>query len=223
MAIEIISPKSETEWADCRYLHREYVNYATAHPILGQYFITQNFSSEVDQMPVGYLPPEGICLVAYKDGIAAGTVALRKFDSESCEMKRLYVRPAMRSGGIARLLIERALTEARHLGYSKMKLDNSKSAMEQANNLYKAMGVLRNSTIQLKFGRRRILHGESTDVTSRWNFWDGCPIFIDPYVSSWSSRKTSWMYFTPRTSFKEIARLITSTAMVAVARPVCPP
>ena len=41
---------------------------------------------------------------------------------------------------MGKLLVEKALDEAKHLGFTKMRLDNSKSAMEKANALYKALG-----------------------------------------------------------------------------------
>lgn len=140
MAIEIIVPANEKQWQECRNLHREYVQIIGEHPLLKPYFSSKNFFTEIESMPQGYQPPDGICLMAYFDHFLAGTVAVRKLDNYTCEMKRLYVRPEARGTGMGKLLVEKALDEAKHLGFTKMRLDNSKSAMEKANALYKALG-----------------------------------------------------------------------------------
>lgn len=91
-------------------------------------------------MPVGYEPPDGICLLAYYKGVAVGTVALRKLDQSLCEMKRLYVKPLARGTGLGKKLVEELMVQGKKLGYSKMRLDNSRSAMAKANELYSALG-----------------------------------------------------------------------------------
>jgi GNAT superfamily N-acetyltransferase len=50
-------------------------------------------------------------------------------------MKRLYVRPAFRSFGMGRLLVERLMDEARLAGYTPMLLDTL-SGIEAACALY---------------------------------------------------------------------------------------
>ena len=91
-------------------------------------------------MPRGYEPPDGICLIAYLNDIAVGTVGLRRLDKEVCEMKRLYVRSQARGAGVGVRLIEKIMEEGRKIGFSKMRLDNSRSAMAEANTLYKGLG-----------------------------------------------------------------------------------
>ncbi len=55
----------------------------------------QGFDREVASLPGAYAPPGGRLALAVLDGEAAGCVALRRFDAERCEAKRLYVRPAV--------------------------------------------------------------------------------------------------------------------------------
>lgn len=74
------------------------------------------------------------------DGEAAvGCVALRRIDAETCEMKRLYVRPSWRGSGIGRALVEMVIGEARKIGYKRMRLDAIRN-MTAAVGLYASMG-----------------------------------------------------------------------------------
>ncbi len=58
----------------------------------------QNFEQELASLPGQYDPPEGRLLIAE----GAGCVALRALDGDTCEMKRLYVRPAYQGTGLGR-------------------------------------------------------------------------------------------------------------------------
>ena len=68
---------------------------------LGVDLCFQNFADELGRLPGDYAPPDGRLYVAWVDAEAAGCVALRRFDSITAEMKRLYVRPPYRGHGIA--------------------------------------------------------------------------------------------------------------------------
>ena len=99
----------------------------------------QAFESELAELPGRYEPPTGRLLLALEDGESAGCVALRKLDQETCEMKRLYVRPAFRGRRIGKALAEAAISQARSIGYVKIYLDTLES-MSEARSLYVTLG-----------------------------------------------------------------------------------
>jgi len=99
----------------------------------------QGFDRELAEMPGRYALPSGRLLLARVDGAVAGCVALRKIDDRSCEMKRLFVRPAFHGRGCGRRLVEALLDEARGAGYRAMRLDTV-PAMQAAIGLYESLG-----------------------------------------------------------------------------------
>lgn len=99
----------------------------------------QNFDTEMKSLPGKYAPPKGRVLLAWSDNQPAGCVALRPIDDTRCEMKRLYVRPEMRSLQLGRRLAESICNEARSIGYRQICLDTLPT-MTSAIRLYSALG-----------------------------------------------------------------------------------
>ncbi len=106
---------------------------------LGLDLAFQGFEREVRDLPGRYASPGGAILLALLDGRPVGCVAFRPFGAGACEMKRLYVRPGARRGGIGRKLALRAIYLAREAGYRRMLLDTM-SDMAEANGLYESLG-----------------------------------------------------------------------------------
>lgn len=102
----------------------------------------QGFAEELAGLPGSYAPPRGRLLVARVGDEAAGCVALRPLADGACEMKRLFVRPAFRGGGVGKQLAEAILAEARQIGYTVMRLDTVPK-LAAATRLYESVGFVR--------------------------------------------------------------------------------
>jgi GNAT superfamily N-acetyltransferase len=147
MVVRLVEPDSDERWAAARQIVEEYA--ASLQLDLG----FQGFDDEVRNLPREYGPPRGALLLAERDAAGGGQapvlrgtevvgcVALRPFGDGVCEMKRLYVRPSGRGGGVGRALAEAIIARGRQLGYRRMRLDTLPS-MTEARALYAALGFV---------------------------------------------------------------------------------
>lgn len=124
---------SEKRLEQVRQLFKEY------QAFLGFNLCFQGFEAELAGLPGAYGPPSGRLILALKGDEAVGCVALKKINGAVCEMKRLYLRPALQGKGIGRKLAEAIVWEARLIGYSRMRLDTVPK-LTTAIAMYRRMG-----------------------------------------------------------------------------------
>ena len=106
---------------------------------LGEHTCAARFEKSVDELRTAYAQPDACFILAMWEGMVSGCVAMRRLDAETCEMKRLYVRPSFRGLAIGRLLVEVLIGRARATGYKTMRLDTL-STLKTAIRLYEALG-----------------------------------------------------------------------------------
>lgn len=99
----------------------------------------QKFHEEISDLPAQYSGPDGCIILSCENDKPFGCVAVRKFENDICEMKRLYIPKTHRGRGIGRELAVRIISKAKELGYKKMRLDTLET-MQEAISLYKTLG-----------------------------------------------------------------------------------
>ena len=134
--MHIVEANSHEDIDHARTLFKEY------EAGLGISLCFQHFDHELRNLPGDYAPPDGRLLLAKDDDQIAGCVAMRKIRPGVCEMKRLFVRPAYRSTGLGRVLVNAIIAEARKLGYTHMRLDTLPGRMDKAIALYRSIGFV---------------------------------------------------------------------------------
>ena len=106
---------SSAQFAAARVLIEEYA--AQIGPQMHVDLGFQNFAAELKQLPKMYGPPSGCLILASRDDRWVGCCAVRRFDDDACEMKRLYVRPSARGANLGYRLAQSVMVKARTLGY----------------------------------------------------------------------------------------------------------
>lgn len=135
--MQIVTAHSPRHFDAARTLFQEYAK------SLGVDLCFQGFDAELATVDRMYAPPGGSLLLAIDGNVFAGCVAVRALagahEAATCEMKRLYVRPAYRGTGLGRRLAEEVLHAGRRLGYARIVLDTL-ATMDRARALYGLLG-----------------------------------------------------------------------------------
>ena len=89
--------------------------------------------------PADFAPPAGAFLVGYVDGEPVCSGGIKRLDDEAAEIKRMYVVPAARGRGVARLLLDALEDTAYDRGYRVVRLDTG-PRQQHAMALYASAG-----------------------------------------------------------------------------------
>ena len=118
MSVRVVQAKAAEDWVDVERLIRAYL---AGLPFEVDF---QDVDRELAELPTEYgLPSGAALLVRADDGAAVGVVGVRRLDDADAELKRMYLDPPVRGGGLGRALGEVAVTSARALGYRRVLLD----------------------------------------------------------------------------------------------------
>ena len=111
--------------------------------------------------PADFAPPHGTFLVGFDDDgapVCAGGV--KRLDDDAAEIKRMYVVPAARGRGLARVLLGALEDAAFRLGYGTVRLDtgplqpNAQRLYESAG--YRAIGNFNANPVAAYWGEKRL-------------------------------------------------------------------
>ena len=130
---EYVYVDTDEEYAAAADLFREYATWLNID--LG----FQKFDEELLNLKNIYAPPQGKIILSKTENEFAGCIAIRKIDSVTAELKRMYVKPVFQHKGIGTGLLNKALLQANEFGYKKIRLDTL-SNMIPAIDLYKKNG-----------------------------------------------------------------------------------
>jgi putative acetyltransferase len=133
MDLDIREAKSRADVASVRELWHEYWE------SFGLPMDFQGFGQELEGLPGVYVAKGGVLLLAVYQEHPAGTIALRRLDPASGEVKRLYLRPQFRGHGLGRRLLKAVIDRASTLGYQSLCADTL-PVMKEALSLYERAG-----------------------------------------------------------------------------------
>ena len=82
----------------------------------------------------------GALLVGYDADKPVACIAIKKLNDDTCEAKRLFIKPEYRGKGYAKTMLNTMLDKAKELGFAEVTFTTKPSVMQIAYGLYKRMG-----------------------------------------------------------------------------------
>ena len=96
--------------------------------------------ADLQDIEANYLQRGGLFdVIVDGDGNLVGTVGVFPIDENTCELRKMYFVPAVRGLGLGVYVLQRAVNQARELGFRRMVLETS-SKLAAANRLYVRFG-----------------------------------------------------------------------------------
>jgi GNAT superfamily N-acetyltransferase len=110
--------------------------------------------------PADFAPPHGTFLVGFDEDAPVCAGGVKRLDDEAAEIKRMYVVPAARGRGLARVLLAALEDAALRLGYGTVRLDtgalqpHAQALYESAG--YRAIGNFNANPVAAYWGEKRL-------------------------------------------------------------------
>jgi len=139
--VTIYQMHSQDDIEDVRELLFEYLSWATdrAKELYNEVVDVDEMLDHSMSEIILFSPPSGRLLLAREEGMAAGVACMKSIREDTCEIKRMYVRPDYRGKKIGRNLLNQLIQDAKEIGYSKILLDSAQF-MREAHSLYRSVG-----------------------------------------------------------------------------------
>ena len=118
--------ESDEQRSTAKELILEYLSWLNNHVKLVynlEFDITAMLESDMSNS-AKFSPPAGRFYLVLFENKVAGVGCLKKIDDAEGELQRMYVLPSFRGMGIGRAILQRLISDARSIGYSKLKLES---------------------------------------------------------------------------------------------------
>jgi putative acetyltransferase len=102
-------------------------------------YIERSLTEEMGRIAAYYPEHDGGFWVAVREGAVVGMFGLERAAPDAMELRRMYVDPSVRRGGIARAMLDRAEAESRRFGARRLELSTSE-LQQAALELYRRSG-----------------------------------------------------------------------------------
>ena len=109
--------------------------------------VCQETQDEGNALPGEYAEPKGCILLAEYNDVIAGCVTVSEMAGDTCELKRIYVKPQFRRRGIGKKLMGDIIEKAIELGYKRMRLHTT-GLFAGAKELYTSFGFKEDGHIE---------------------------------------------------------------------------
>lgn len=127
---DYILANSQLEYEAAQRLFNEYAQWLNID------LCFQNFDKELQQLSIMYAATNGGIVLCKKNNDFIGCSAIRKIDTTSCELKRMWVQLPYQKLGIGEKLLKECVALAKKLNYKEIRLDTLKR-LQPAIKLYK--------------------------------------------------------------------------------------
>ena len=139
-----IRPITPDEWMTAKR-----IVYRVAYPIFGgsgpiEDFIAYHESihelKDMDDIQNSYFDNGGIFLGMFENDEMICTGAIRRFNTEICELKRLWLLQEYHGRGLGYKMLQELMSIASSMGYKRMRLETDPVAQSRALEFYKHVG-----------------------------------------------------------------------------------